>query len=66
MIRPIGPAIRRLRESAGLTQVQVAVAAGMSPDTYSRIEQGTGNPTLASIQAVLEALGGRLEIKRAR
>jgi transcriptional regulator with XRE-family HTH domain len=63
---PLGPALRRLREAAGVTQMQLAVQAGVSHDTVVRLERDQGNPTLDSLRAVLAVLGGRLEITPAR
>lgn len=45
--------IRAARELLGLSQTDLAHAAGVSARTVGAIEGGVGNPTLASMMAVL-------------
>ena len=53
----IGRSLRRKRVKAGLKQADVAAKAGIRIETLSRIESGKGNPTVATVKAVLKALG---------
>src|SRR5918994_1657283 len=48
--------IRQLREERGLSQVKLAVMADMDPATLNRLERGTGNPNLKTLQRVADAL----------
>ncbi|QDE94212.1 transcriptional regulator [Myxococcus xanthus] len=50
--------LRRLR---GLTQVEVAAAAGMDQSELSKAERRTGH-RVSTLQRYVEALGGRLEV----
>ena len=51
----LGEELRRLRVLAGLSGAQVAVAAGVSQSTISRIERGDAVPTLAQVNAWADA-----------
>ena len=53
----LGLRVRSRRVDIGLTLAQVAEASGLSGPYISRIERGEGNPTLAALQALAEALG---------
>jgi transcriptional regulator with XRE-family HTH domain len=44
-----GRILRAKRLRAGLTQKQAAKAAGVRPETVSRIEAGRGNPTIGTL-----------------
>ena len=55
-----GRVIAAARMLAGLDQIQLAAAAGLSPSTISKIEQGRRNvrqETLRAVSQALEALG---------
>lgn len=55
-----GRVIAAARMLAGLDQLQLAAAAGLSPSTISKIEQGRKNvrqDTLRAVAQALEALG---------
>ena len=55
-----GRVIAAARMLAGLDQLQLAAAAGLSPSTISKIEQGRKNvrqDTLWAVAQALEALG---------
>lgn len=55
--------IRALRERAGLTLSELAVAAGVGKSTLSQLESGRGNPSIETLWAIARALGvpfGRL------
>lgn len=45
-----------LRRSGGLTQDQLAHSMGMTPQHLSAVERGVGNPTVAMIYALADAL----------
>jgi transcriptional regulator with XRE-family HTH domain len=50
--------IRKLRQSAGLTQEALAEAVGLSPRAICKLETGrTQNPSAATLAAVARALG---------
>jgi transcriptional regulator with XRE-family HTH domain len=48
--------LRRLREARGLTQLELSVAAGVTPATVSRLENGHQAPTLVTLYKLAEAL----------
>ena len=55
-----GRVVAAARMLAGLDQLQLAAAAGLSPSTISKIEQGRKNvrqDTLRAVAQALEALG---------
>lgn len=52
----LGEKLKRLRESAGLHQLNVAKVARISTDTISRIENGHGNPTLKLVKRIVKAI----------
>jgi transcriptional regulator with XRE-family HTH domain len=49
--------IRQLRKERGLSQAKLAVMADMDPATLNRLERGTGNPNLKTLDRVADALG---------
>lgn len=53
-------ALLSMRENAGLTQKQVASLMGMQESNVSRLEAGTGNPTIATVQKYAKACGCKL------
>ena len=53
----IGRRVRSARLTLGLSQARVAEICGLSVPYVSRIEQGKGNPTIAALGALAEALG---------
>ena len=52
----IGRDLRRKRAKAGLTQAQVAARSGLRLETISRLENGRGNPTVATVRRILSAV----------
>lgn len=48
--------IIRRRRAAGLTQPQLAIRAGIRPETLKRIEQGTYSPAVATVEKIDRAL----------
>lgn len=67
LIQELGAAIRRARNARGLTQQQLAAAAGLSRNTLNRLENGLF-PDLGvkKAQAILEELGLELTLKPAK
>lgn len=61
----IGPAIRRYREEAGLTQSQLAEMAGLNRTYLSDLEQGKETEQLRRILWVLKLLGVRATLQKA-
>lgn len=57
----LGENVRQLREGRGLTQEQMAKIAGIPRATWSNLESGSANPTLAVLTKVANALQTRLE-----
>lgn len=47
----------KIRELRGMSQQQLADAVGANQATISKIEKGTGNPTLSMINRIAKALG---------
>lgn len=58
----IGTLIRNERKKQGLTQKQLAARAGITQTVMSRVESGTGNPTLSLLEELASALGAQLDI----
>ena len=48
--------LQGIRQKAGLTQLELAVKAGLTPATISRLEHGHQSPTLATAEALSKAL----------
>lgn len=57
----IGDRIRRLRETAKITQEGVAFGAKIATRALQRVEAGDGNPTLSTLLGIADALGVSLE-----
>jgi transcriptional regulator with XRE-family HTH domain len=49
--------VKRLRGERNLSMAALAGQAGLSKQTLSKIEQGQGNPTLGTLEAISMALG---------
>src|SRR4051812_43980749 len=52
-----GDRLKSLREDAGLTQVDLAVKAGMHRFGIAKLEQGVREPSWATVQSLAKALG---------
>lgn len=52
--KEIGSRIRQLRERLGLSQIEVALALGITNAHISRVESGVGNMSLALIKIICE------------
>jgi transcriptional regulator with XRE-family HTH domain len=57
----LGANLRQLREARGVTQQQMAKLAGLPRATWTHLESGTGNPTLAVLHRVATAFQVTLE-----
>ena len=55
-------AIKRARLDAGLTQHALAARAGTSQATISAYESGRKQPSLATLDRILDATGSRLTV----
>ena len=55
-LRKIGNQLLAIRKRSGLTQSEVAEAAGLSDRTYADIERGTVNMRIETILRICEAL----------
>jgi transcriptional regulator with XRE-family HTH domain len=49
--------VRILREQRGLSLAELARQAGLAKQTLSKLEQGTGNPTVDTLFSIATALG---------
>src|SRR4051812_19775534 len=58
--------IRRARSEAGLTQAQLARRLGVTQAALARLEKPGANPTIATLDRVLGAVGRRLELRLGR
>ena len=54
--REVGNKLLAIRKRMGMTQVEVAEAAGLSSRTYADIERGTVNMRVETILRICEAL----------
>jgi transcriptional regulator with XRE-family HTH domain len=52
----LGEAIRQLRNKRGLSQEDLAHAAGVTTGTISTIERGNSNPTWGTVKSIARAL----------
>ena len=50
------------RMEAGITQQQLSEKTGINQSNLSRIENGSGNPSVSTLQRIAEALGKKLSI----
>lgn len=55
-------AIMKARIETGLTQKQLSERTGISQADISRIERGTANPSLHTLQRLAEGMGRRVQI----
>lgn len=56
MVRLFGENVRRLRTAKGLSQEEVAFAAGMKRSYLSDLERGTRNPSVRALGRLADAL----------
>lgn len=50
------------RLEAGMTQKQLSEKTGINQSNLSRIERGTGNPSVATLERIASALGKKVSI----
>lgn len=62
-MREIGIFIKERRKEFGITQHTLAELAGININTLTQIENGEGNPTVQTLEKVLEVIGMKLTIK---
>ena len=55
--------VARLRILRGLTQAQLAELVNTQQPSIARLESGRDEPKLSFLRRVVEALGGRLEVR---
>lgn len=53
----LAAALRKLRETRGLTQEQLAYDAGVTVGTLSKIETAAAAPAWATVRSIADALG---------
>jgi ribosome-binding protein aMBF1 (putative translation factor) len=53
----VGEGVRRARQARGWTQVQLAEAAGLSPNYVARLERGELGPSFFVANQLCESLG---------
>lgn len=61
LIERIGQHLRTLRNEKGLSQMDVASAAGIDKSAYQRIERGRTNPGILMLDRVIRASGSTLQ-----
>lgn len=59
----IGDLIRKRRASLQIDQRTLSEISGIAVHTLSNIEAGAGNPTLATLNRVLDALGMEIRVE---
>jgi len=59
----VNQAIRHTRRSLGISQTDLAVRAGVSLATLQNLEAGRANPSLSTLEKLLEPLGLGLELR---
>ena len=55
-------AMIRARHEAGLTQKELAEKTGLQQANISRIENGNGNPSIATLNRIAQGMGKKLTI----
>ena len=59
LLAHVGRRVRELREQRGMSQLELAQAAGVSARQLARLEGGSANLTLTTLEALAGALGTR-------
>ncbi len=60
--RDIMRQIVEARIAEGLSQQELAAKCGMKPSNLCRLENGNGNPSIATLNKIAQGLGKRLKI----
>ncbi len=55
-IKLFGQKLKAARSNSGLTQIEVATKAGISPNHYARLERGEIKPKFEMIEKIAKAL----------
>lgn len=55
-------AVSAARALAGLSQKQLSALTGIDQSDISKIERGVANPSVATLNRIASALGGKLSI----
>ena len=55
-------AVAAARAAAGISQKQLSALTGIDQSDLSKIERGTANPSVATLERIAAALGGKLII----
>jgi XRE family transcriptional regulator, regulator of sulfur utilization len=58
----VGAAVRMVRDRLHLTIADMAKVSGVAARSITQIESGTGNPTLATIEALFKPLGLKISV----
>jgi ribosome-binding protein aMBF1 (putative translation factor) len=58
--RALGQRVKELRISLNMSQMELADKAKVQQPLISKLERGTGNPTIDSIEGIATALGVKL------
>ncbi len=61
----LGAALRRSRKTIGLTQAELALAAGVGLRFVGEVEAGKPSAQLGRVMQLIEALGGSLVLRSA-
>lgn len=56
-------AVASARALSGLSQKKLAAITGIDQSDISKIERGVANPSVATLERIAKALGGRLSIR---
>ena len=56
ILKSIGRTIRKVRESQGLTQAELAISIGLNRNYIGMIERGERNPSFLSLYKVISGL----------
>ena len=59
---PAARAVAAARAVSGLSQKQLAQLTGIDQSDISKIECGTANPSIATLERIAKALGGKLTV----
>ena len=58
----IGESVRELRALRGISQKELARMTGIDQGDISKLERGKGNPSVKTLERIVRALDGRIEI----
>ena len=61
--KPLGHLLRQRRKELDVDQRTLSELSGVSVHTISDIESGKANPTLSTVESLLEVLGLELTVK---